>query len=312
MDKERLRRGLGYLFSSKFWVSQLIATKHLSKFLPDKLYLELQFWVNTGKKLDLKNPKTFSEKLQWLKLYNRNPLYTTLVDKYAVKQYVADKIGEQYVIPTIGVWDRVEDIEWDSLPEQFVLKCTHDSGGLVICKDKKILIRSEAEAKLKASLKRDFYYLGREWPYKNVPHKIIAEQYINPMPNVSDLTDYKWFCFDGEPKFCQVIQNRSKKETIDFFDAEWNHQEFVGFNPVADTAADLPPRPSHLNAHLSIARELSKDIPFSRIDLYETSENTYFGEVTLYPYSGLGSFKPEKYNEILGEIIKLPGDKRGG
>lgn len=283
---------------------------------PDKLYLKMIFFLKMGKSLNLKNPKTYSEKLQWLKLYDRKPEYTMMVDKYAVKGYVARKVGDEFIIPTLGVWDKVEDIEWDKLPSQFVLKCTHDSGGLVICKDKSKLDKEAAIKKLKKGLKSDYFKLWREWPYKNVPKRIIAEQYIDPSPNVNDLPDYKWYCFGGEPKYCQVIQDRSTNETIDFYDTEWRHQDFVGLNPVNGPifafSDNRPARPVHLETHLRIARELSKDIPFSRIDLYETGENTYFGEITFYPMSGMGIFEPDQYNELLGQMIKLPGESRGG
>lgn len=288
--------------------------RHILSVLPDKLYLDLQFYNSFHRFPNWKSPKTFNEKIQWLKLYDRNPDYVKMVDKYAVKDIVAGIIGSEHVIPTLGVWNRAEDIEWEKLPNKFVLKTTHGGGneGVVICKDKMTFDREGALRKLTAGLKHDSSAYGREWPYRFVKRRIIAEQYIDPAPNVSDLPDYKWYCFNGEPKYCQVIQDRSTKETIDFFDVEWNHQEFVGLNPAAGPAALQPTRPSKLETHIRIARMLSKDIPFSRIDLYETGDNTYFGEVTLYPNSGLGVLTPERYNEFLGQMITLPGEKRGG
>ena len=286
----------------------LLATK-TAQFVPDKWYVKLEYRCLLGKRLDLKRPKTFNEKLQWLKIYNRKPEYTTMVDKYAVKQYVADRIGEQYVIPTLGVWDRPELIEWDSLPDKFVLKCTHNSGGLVICRDKKKLAKEAAIKKLSKALERDYYLASREWPYKNVPRRIIAEQLLEATLGVNDLPDYKWYCFNGEPKFCQVIQDRSTKETIDFFDTEWNHQEFVGLNRMANFASTTPSRPSTLETQIKIACELSKGIPFSRIDLYEVNERTWFGEITLFPAGCVGEFRPEEYNTILGGYIQLPTKK---
>lgn len=295
------------------------ALEHLGLWLPDKTYLKWMFRLKMGKRLNLRNPQTFSEKLQWLKLYNRRPEYTQMVDKYAVKDYVAKIIGDEYIIPTLGVWDKPEDIEWESLPDKFVLKTTIGGGssGVVICRDKSTFDRENAIKRLKYSLDNDdIYRTLKEWPYKNVPHRIIAEKYIDSVPNVKDLPDYKWYCFGGEPKFCQVIQNRSTKETIDFFDTEWKHQDFVGLNHVIGPAFDFAvteiERPSHLQTHLQIARKLSKGLPFSRIDLYETGNNTYFGEITFYPMSGMGVFKPDQYNDILGKMIELPGEKRGG
>lgn len=283
----------------------------LDRFVPDAPFIRLKYRCYTGSKLHLNSPKTYTEKLQWLKLHDHNPLYTTLVDKYAVKKWVSDIIGEEYVIPTLGVWDKPEDIDWNSLPNQFVLKCTHDCGGLVICRDKATLDKDSAMVKLRKSLKFDYYLAGREWPYKNVPRRIIAEQFIESKPENKDLPDYKWYCFNGEPKFCQVIQERSTKETIDFFDLEWKHQEFVGLNENADNAIVTPKRPANLKTHIRIAKELSKNTTFARIDLYDVNDRQYFGEVTLYPACGFGKFRPEQYNDILGKMLTLP-EKNGG
>ena len=175
--------------------------------IPDRLYLKWLFRLKMGKKLDLDNPRTFSEKLQWLKLYNRKPEYTQMVDKYEAKRYVAGIIGEEYIIPTLGVWDRVEDINFDQLPNQFVLKCTHDSGGIVICSDKSKLDINAAKKKLKRSLTRDFYAQNREWPYKNVKRRIIGEEYMVDESGY-ELKDYKWFCYNGEPKALFIATDR--------------------------------------------------------------------------------------------------------
>ena len=279
-----------------------------------KLYLRLLFRLKMRRKLDLKNPKTFSEKLQWLKLYDHRPEYTTMVDKYAVKEYVANIVGDEFIIPTLGVWDKPEQIDWDKLPNQFVLKTTHGGGsvGVVICKDKSSFDRQQAVAKLNQSLKQDIYKYYKEWPYKNVRKRVFAEQYVEPKPNVQDLPDYKWYCFNGEPRYCQLIQDRNTKETIDFYDTSWNHQEFIGLNPIAGPAARPAARPADLDTQISIAKQLSNGIPYSRVDLYSIGDKTYFGEITFYPMSGFGSFTPEKYNTILGEMLKLPGVSGGG
>lgn len=277
----------------------------------EELQLKVVYRYKMREKLNLKNPKTFSEKLQWLKLYNRKPEYTKMVDKYAVKKYVADIIGEEYVIPTLGVWNRPEDIEWDKLPNQFVLKTTHGGGntGVVICKDKMCFNKQQAIDKLNASLKIDLYKVWREWPYKNVLRRIIAEKYIETTPDKTDLPDYKWYCFNGEPKYCQVIQGRSLKESIDFFDTEWNHQDFVGLNGLksnVENAKIMPLKPQNLMKQIEIAASLSKNIPFSRIDLYENNNQVLFGEITFYPLSGMGHFRPNDYDLKLGELIQLP------
>ncbi len=282
--------------------------------IPDKVFLSLKYRKNFGHFPDWKNPKTFCEKINWLKLYDRNPLYTRMVDKYEAKEYVAGIIGRQYIIPTLGVWDRAEDIDFDSLPDKFVLKATHDSGRVVICKDKSTFDRAKAVEEMSASLKRDFYAVTREWPYKNVRKRIIAEAFIEPhgLSAPKDLPDYKFFCFNGEPKYCQVIRDRSTEETIDFYDMDWVHQEFVGLNPVARNGLTPVARPGHLDDMIAVCGKLAKDIPFVRVDLYEVDENEYFGELTFYPNSGVGVFTPEEWSEKLGDLIKLPTSKRGG
>lgn len=258
-------------------------------------------WINW------KNPQTFTEKLQWLKLYNRKPKYTTMVDKLAVKDFVSERIGPEYIIPTIGVWDSVNEIDIDSLPSSFVLKTTHGggSGGVVVCKDKSKFDLESAKRKLNESLKSDIYINYREWPYKNVPRRIIAEKFIE-IPGKKDLTDYKVFCFNGEPRYIQVIQDRNTNETIDFFDTEWNHQEFIGLNPKVKNATKIPDCPHNFNEMLSIARKLSEGIPFVRVDLYQTQEECLFGEMTFYPASGFGRFTPDSWNLMIGNLIKLP------
>lgn len=286
---------------------------HSPRLWSDEYYLKVQFRSQMGYRLNLDSPKTFSEKLQWLKLYNRHPEYTMMVDKVKVKEYVASVLGNEFIIPTLGVWDDPDNIDFDTLPQQFVLKCNHNSGvGMYICKDKNKMDVEKVKSELRKGLNQDYYLTNREWPYKNVPRRILAEQYIDPAPNIKDLVDYKWYCFNGEPKYCQVIQDRSTVETIDFFDTEWNHQEFVGLNLTAGPATEQPERPANLDLQVRIARELSKDFPFSRIDLYETGDKTFFGEITFYPASGFGKFRPNKYNEIIGRMIKLPGEKWGG
>ena len=289
---------LGFIISHLFsWIKN------------DRLYLRLLFFFETkGKILHLGNPLTFCEKIQWLKLYNHNPEYTTMVDKYAVKAYVDEIIGKGHVIPTLSVWERGESIDWDKMPNEFVLKTTNGGGntGVVICKNKNTFNKDSAIEKLNASLRHDIYRFLREWPYKNVKPLIIAEPYIDPESGSEDLSDYKWYCFNGEPKYCQLIQGRTTHKTIDFYDLDWNHQEFVGLNPFVGQALKLAERPKKLDVQISIARKLSKGIPFVRVDLYEVGSQVYFGEMTFYPMSGLGSFRPEQYNELLGALITLP------
>ena len=254
--------------------------------LPDKTYLQLLYRFKMGHRLDLNHPKTFTEKIQWLKLYNRRPEYTLMVDKYAVKKYVADIIGEKYIIPTLGVWDKPEDIDWDALPNEFVLKTTHGggSGGVVICKDKKTFDRNKAILTLRDSMNGDIYRSLREWPYKDVKKRVLAEKYMAPKDMVNnpiyDLSDYKFFCFNGEPKYCQVIRDRHSKESIDFYDMNWRHQEFVGLNPIASNGINPVPRPLLLDDMICICHKLSKNMKLVRIDMYVIDNRIYFGEIT--------------------------------
>lgn len=278
--------------------------------LPDRLYLEILFRHRMGYRLNLNNPQTFSEKLQWLKLYNRNPEYTKLVDKYAVKDYVAGIIGEEYIIPTLGVWNKPEDIEWDKLPNQFVLKTTQGGGnsGVVICRDKTSFDKQNAIERLNESLKFDIYKIWREWPYKNVPKRVIAEKYIDPQPASLDLPDYKFFCFNGDPKYCQVISGRNEKMCIDFFDKDWKHQPF--HEPKSFSFADIEPeRPKNFEKMLHLAAMISKGKHFSRIDFYDVNEKVYFGEITFYPTSGMGGFDPKSWDKLFGDLITLPKNK---
>lgn len=281
------------------------------RWLPDKTYLQLLYRFKMGHRLDLNHPKTFTEKIQWLKLYNRRPEYTLMVDKYAVKKYVADIIGEKYIIPTLGVWDKPEDIDWDALPNEFVLKTTHGggSGGVVICKDKKTFDRNKAILTLRDSMNSDIYRSLREWPYKDVKKRVLAEKYMAPKDMVNnpiyDLSDYKFFCFNGEPKYCQVIRDRHSKESIDFYDMNWRHQEFVGLNPIASNGINPVPQPLLLDDMICICNKLSKNMKFVRIDMYVIDNRIYFGEITFYPASGMGLFNPDKWNEELGNLISL-------
>lgn len=281
--------------------------RHFFYWISDKLFIEILFRLQNGRSLNLKNPQTFQEKIQWLKLYNRKPEYTTMVDKLAVKKYVSDIIGEKYIIPIIGVWDKFDDIDFESLPDKFVLKTTHGGGncGVVVCSDKNNFDYIKAKEKINKSLHSDIYREYREWPYKNVPKRIIAEKYVE-YSSKADLPDYKFFCFNGKPLYIQVIQDRNTDETIDFFDTEWNKQEFIGLNSHAKHAKHIISKPKGFEEMLKIATELSKNIPFVRVDLYQTDNNVYFGELTFYPASGFGYFSPNKWDFEFGKLLTLP------
>lgn len=279
----------------------------------DATYLKVRFRLIMGKKLDLKNPQTFSEKLQWLKLYDRRPEYTTMVDKYAVKDYVAGIIGKEYIIPTLGVWDRPEDIEWDKLPNRFVLKTTHGGGseGVVICKDKQTFDREKAIKTLKSNMHND-WRIQMEWPYKNVPHRIIAEEFIDPSPETKDLSDYKFFCFDGVVKGLFVATERHKEGEdvkFDFFDADFNH---LPFKQGHDNAQPCPPKPHNFDLMKQVAARLSKGYPHVRVDLYDTGDRVLFGEITMYHFGGMVPFRPEEWDKLFGDMLTIPGEKLGG
>ena len=275
--------------------------------LNDERYLKKAFKAHMGYELDLENPKTFNEKLQWLKLYNRKPEYTMMVDKYKVREYIADKIGEEYLIPLIGVWDDPEDIEFEKLPERFVLKCNHNSGtGMCICKDKSKLDIPKVKKELRKGLQEDYYLKGREWPYKNVPRKIICEQYMEDRNSVDgELIDYKFMCFDGEVKAVYTCTNRftDKGVNITFFDKEWIRLPFS--RDYCESDLKTIESPKTYAEMLSLAERLSEGILFSRIDFYEINKKCYFGEITFFPASGFSGFNPKEWDLKLGKYISI-------
>ncbi|MBQ3426746.1 MAG: glycosyl transferase [Clostridia bacterium] len=273
--------------------------------LDDENYLKLVYWARTAKHLRLSEPKTFNEKLQWLKLHDRREEYTGMVDKYAVKDYVASLIGEEYIIPTLGAWDSFDEIDFDSLPKQFVLKCTHDSGGLVICSDKDKLDMGSAKKKINRSLKANYFKTSREWPYKNVPKKIIAEKYMTDESN-EELKDYKLMCFNGRVEYTLVCSGRFSDEglTETFYDRDWNTAPF--YRPKHPPKKDGIKKPETYDEMVRLAEIIAKDIPFVRVDFYDVNGRVYFGEITFYPASGCEAFMPEEWEYKLGDLIDLP------
>ena len=283
--------------------------KKLVGLIPSKMWLSYCFKREVGCSIDWKNPKTYNEKLQWLKVYDRNPFYTTLVDKYEVKQWIADRIGEEYIIPTLGVWDKFDDIDFDTLPEQFVLKCTHDSGGLIIVRDKSKLDKKAARKMFRVALARNPYSVTREWPYKNVKPRIIAEQYMED-EKTAELRDYKFFSFDGETKAMFIATERASEteETkFDFFDMDYNHLPFTNGHPNAKV---LPEKPEKFDEMHALADKLSVGIPHARIDFYEVNGRVYFGEITFFHWSGMKPFDPPEWDRIFGDWIELPSKHR--
>ncbi|WP_242876304.1 ATP-grasp fold amidoligase family protein [Desulfosporosinus hippei] len=272
--------------------------------MSDKTFLSLVYRARMGKKLNILNPKTFNEKLQWLKIYDRNPLYTTLVDKLAVRKYIGHILGEECLIPILGAYDSFDEIDFENLPNQFVLKCTHDSGGLVICKNKRKFDKEAARSKINRCLKRNYFYHGREWPYKNVKPHIICEQYI-VNENYAELNDFKFMCFNGEPKCSFVCLNRNSPAglNVDFYDMDWNPMSFERHYPRSGTIIE---KPKNFTKMIEFSKQLSKDIPFLRVDFYEVNGVLYFGELTFYPGNGFEEFTPEEFDYALGEWIRLP------
>ena len=279
------------------------------KLLPDTLkadagYLKLLYKYKMKKPLDLEHPTTFNEKLQWLKLYDRRPEYTTMVDKYDVKNYVASIIGEEYVIKTLGVWDKFEDIDFDSLPDRFVLKCTHDSGGIVICRDKSVFDKKKAEKIIKHSLRRRYYFGGREWPYKNVPPRIIAEEYLEDCNAGSErvLTDYKFFCFGGKPEFMYISDDKGSDPHTDFFDMNYNRLDMRLRDPNSETP---PEKPICFEKMKELSAILSEGIPHLRVDFYQVNGRVYVGELTFFHCGGFVPFSPDSWNTVIGDMIDL-------
>lgn len=302
---DKIKKTIKYITNPE-GIIVFLASKNLIK-IDDKKFLEKQFHFRMKYKLDLENPKTFNEKLQWLKLYDRQDRYTKMVDKCEAKKYVANIIGDEYIIPTLGVYDRFEDINFSQLPNQFVLKCTHDSGGIVICKNKNKFNCKQAKKKLEKNLKQNFYYTAREWPYKNVKPRIIVEKYMKDVDN-EDLTDYKLMCFNGKVKCSFVCLERNSKSglKVDFYDRNWKKMNFSRHYKNSKQETN---KPTNYEKMVKFAEQLSNGTKFIRVDFYEIKNKLYFGELTFYPGAGYEEFTPFEYDEILGSWINLKGEK---
>ena len=281
--------------------------KKCPKLMSDKFYLSVLWKMVMGYELDWKNPKTFNEKLQWLKLYDRNPLYTTLVDKYRVKQWVANKIGEQYVIPTLAVYNSADEIDLEQLPNQFVLKCNHDSGSVVICRDKSTFDFETAKKKLDKAMNNNFYWEAREWPYKDVIPMIIIEEFKEDFLHDS-LVDYKFFCFDGVPRLMYLSEGLDNHQTarMSFFDMDFNltNCRRTDYKPLCYK----PVKPLNFELMKYLAEQLSRGIPQIRVDFYEICGRVYFGELTFFTNGGMIPFENVEWDLRMGDWIKLPKD----
>lgn len=277
-----------------------------ASYLPDEWYLKKRFFYQMGYHLDLDNPKSLNEKLQWLKLHDRRPEYTTMVDKYEVKKYVAGIIGEKHIVPTYKVYNNADEINIDELPDQFVLKCNHDSGSIAICKDKSKFDIDNAKKSLQKGLTRNFYKWSREWPYKDVKPKIIAEKYLADESGWQ-LKDYKVFCFNGVPKFVEVDYDRYVGHKLNVYDLDWNFIDFYMTSPNDKNV--IIEKPRRLDLILELAKKLSHNIPFVRADFYSINEDVYFSELTFHPGSGMIDFHPKEYDWKVGEMLQLPFEK---
>ena len=278
--------------------------------LPDSFYIRLKYYHRFGKRLNLHNPTTYNEKLQWLKLYDRRPEYTIMVDKVTAKEYVKDIIGDEYIIPTLGIWDTPQSIDFDNLPDRFVIKCNHNSGtGMYICKNKTQMDKEKVVMQLQKGLMQDYYKTSREWPYKNVQRKIIAEKYMED-EETKDLRDYKFFCFDGVVKALFIAterQNEFEETKFDFFDENYIHLPIRNGHP---NALVPPKKPENFELMKKLACKLSEGIPHVRVDFYEANGKVYFGELTLCHWGGFVPFEPEKWDTVFGSWLTLPKKRR--
>ena len=293
----------------KFYKDYFTEEGAYTSLLSDKAYLKRLYKKRMGKELNLKNPQTFTEKLNWLKLYDRNPEYTMMADKYAVRKYIAEKIGEEYLVPLVGVWDNVEEIDFDALPDKFVLKCNHDNG-VIICTDKSKLDIEKTKKELQYHLSRDYYKKCREWPYKDIKRKIICEKFMENNDGSTNI-EYKVFCFSGKPKFICVISDRfsDKGICVDFYTMDWSYLDIK--QGEYRRAGNLFKEPKNIKELILLSEILCGNIPFVRIDFNFWNNNLYFGEITFFDSAGFEEFKPPEWSITIGEWIKLPKKRRG-
>lgn len=332
MTEKQIEQLKGFVLRPKSFLL-FIFMRYISFLIKDdRSYLRILYRLKMGEKLDLEHPKTFQEKLQWLKLYNRRPEYTKMVDKYEAKKYVASIIGEEHIIPTYGVWDNFDEIDFSKLPDKFVLKCTHDSGRVIICKDKTTFDIGYARKRINKALRTNYFLRGREWPYKNVKPRIIAEAFMEEkdqsillkdfevysgnsvkpeMTGNEELTDYKFFCFDGEPFMMYVSHDRAENPTTDFFDMNYQRLPIRMKDPNSE---ELPEKPAEFDEMKELARKLSEGHPHLRVDFYVINHQIYFGELTFYHNMGFTKVKPEEWNSKLGDMITIryADGRRGG
>lgn len=285
-----------------------LMNKNFFKWIPDEKYIKIKYKLEMNQKFNLKEPRTFNEKLQWLKLYDRKPEYTKMVDKYEAKKYVANIIGKKYIIPTLGVWDKFEDIDFTKLPNQFVLKPTHASGNVFICKNKDEIDYKKLKKTVQKWLKRNYYLVHREWPYKNVKPRIIAEEYMEDQ--IGELIDYKVYAFNGQCDYVMVCFDRIKGKTkFIYYDRKWNIKKEFSKDGIKYGDTIKIEKPKNLDKMFEFAEILSKNIPFVRVDFYESNGNLYFGELTFYPSAGFDNTRTKDCQEYLDKQLKVGESK---
>ena len=290
---------LGKPYSS--WATSF--KREAAKIIPTPIYIRLMYYHITGIKLNLKNPQTFTEKLQWMKVHYRNPLYTDRADKLKVREYIAKTLGNEFLVPLLGVYKRADDIDFDKLPNQFVLKCNHDSGSILICKDKSNFDIEGAKAHLTKHINTNYYYPSREWQYKDISPKILCEKYMADEMN-EEINNYRIFCFSGEPKIIQVVCDKFADKKLKFYFTDWH--------PIKNTISMMPEsdlilnKPDKLDDMLQIARKLSQGLPHVRVDLYLTYNKIYFSEMTFFDLGGNRNFKQQEFNLKMGSWLQLP------
>jgi len=293
------------IYHPMYYIYKLLSYKYVPS---DRDFIKQYFKNQMDSEVELENPIRFSDKLQWLKLNWYDSLATKCADKYRVRKYVKNRIGEKYLNELYGIYESVDDLDINKLPTSFVLKATHGSGWIILCKDKKSKDWNAELWKMKWWLKENYYWRGREWVYKDVKPRIISEKYLDNKKK-DRLIDYKFYCFNGFPKYCQVISDRNINKTIDFYDRNWNHMPFYRVNFSGKRyphAKDSLSKPEKYDEMLKISEDLSKDFPFVRVDLYYINKKIYFGEMTFFPNGGLCPFEPSNWNYKMGNMLRLP------
>ena len=298
------------LISGQSGLFYLLGLKGFFKGMDDEKYLKRMYKSKFKIPLDLEHPKAYTAKLQWLKLHDRKDIYTTFADKVAVRDYVAETLGPEYLVPVFAVYDSVDEIDWEALPQRFILKCSHGSGCNVICPDKSRLDTEKAKKQLSGWMKRSWFWFGREWAYKNITPRILCEHFIESSQGETP-NDYKFLCFNGEPKLIQLHMNRYKANyTMDYYDTDWNKTEKSKKGTAI--SSEKAPMPRNLEKMKALAAILAKDTYFSRIDFYDADGKIYFGEITFFPTSGFSPFDDYEDDLRLGSCIRLPCDRQDG